>query len=244
MRDEDFEQIMAYHDQALDGEQSARVEQLLAEHIEAREFLAQMREGDSFLRNGLGEVLEQPVPQHLVDAARGTPVQPGRGKKILAFPERSFVSRWAYATAASVALAVVAGTYMLADQPGGAQSDMLARAVSQGLEVTASGDIYRASEQRVQVMPMATFATADAGVCRQYAAQYQGEQSVGLACREQEAQWQIRARQTLESGSQPGMYAPASGAEGRIAREIEAVGGGQPMSVTKEETLMSNGWQR
>lgn len=244
MRDEDFEQIMAYHDGALDGEQSAKVEQLLAEHAEAREFLARMQESDDFLRHGLGQVLEQPVPQHLVDAARGKPAQPGRGKKILAFPERSFVNRWAYATAASVALAVVAGTYMLAGKPDVASSDLLARVVSEGLEVTASGDIYRASGQRVQVMPMATFATAEAGFCRQYAAQYRDEQSVGIACREQEAQWQIRAQQTLGSGSQPDSYAPAAGAESQIAGEIEALGAGQPLDITREETLMANGWQR
>lgn len=244
MRDQDCEQIMAYHDRQLDGEQSAKVEQLLAGDSEAREFLAQLQESDSFLRTGLGEVLEQPVPQHLVDAALGNPAEPGRESKVLAFPARSFVSRWAYATAASVTLAVIAGTYMLAGQPDVAQSDLLARVVSEGLEVTATGDIYRASGPQVQVMPMATFATADAGVCRQYAAQYQGEQSVGLACRQQESQWQIRAQQTLASGSQPGLYVPASGSEDQIGDEIEAVGGGQPLDITKEATLMSNGWQR
>ncbi|TQE99583.1 MAG: hypothetical protein FKY71_07115 [Spiribacter salinus] len=243
MREQDFEQIMAYHDRALDGEQAAKVEQLLAGNTEAREFLARMREGDDFLRNGLGEVLEQPVPQRLVDTARGNPGA-GRGKKVLAFPERSFVGRWAYATAASVALAVIAGTYMLADPSDVAHSDLLARVVSEGLEVTASGDIYRASGQPVQVMPMATFATADAGICRQYAARHQGEQSVGLACRQQESQWQIRAQQTLAADSQPQSYAPASGSEGQIADEIEALGGGRPLGIAKEETLMSNGWQR
>jgi len=244
MKEKDFEQIMAYHDGALDGEQSARVEQLLAEHLEAREFLAQMQEGDEFLRKGLGEVLEQPVPQHLVDAARGKPARPDRGRKVFAFPRRFFVSPWAYATAASVTLAVIAGTFMLAGQPDVAQSDLLAGVVSDGLEVTASGDIYRTPEQQVQVMPMATFATAKAGICRQYAVQYQGEQSVGLACRQQGPQWQIRAQQTLAADSQPRLYAPAAGSEDQIADEIEALGGGQPLGMAQEETLMSNGWQR
>jgi len=244
MREQDCEQIMAYHDRQLDREQSAKVEQLLAVDIEAREFLAQLQESDDFLRTGLGEVLEQPVPQHLVDAARGNPAGPARGKKVLAFPARSFVSRWAYATAASVTLAVVAGTYMLAGQPDLAQSDRLARVVSEGLEVTASGDIYRAPGQQGQVMPMATFATADAGVCRQYAAQYQGEQNVGLACRQPDSRWQIRAQQTLAAGSQPRLYAPASGSEDQIGDQIKALGGGQPLGMAQEEILMSNGWQR
>lgn len=244
MRDQDFEQIMAYHDRELDGEQAAEMTQLLAEDDEARRFLAQLQESEDFLRKGLGEVLDQPVPQHLVDTVRGKPGESGRENRVLAFPERSPFSRWAYATAASVAIAVVAGTYMLAGPPDVAQSDLLARAVSEGLEVTASGDIYRAPADQVQVMPMATFATAGAGFCRQYAAQYQGEQSVGLACRQPDSQWQIRTQQALAAESQPRLYVPASGSEGRIADEIKMLGGGQPLGMAQEETLMADGWQR
>lgn len=244
MRDEDFEQIMAYHDKELDQEQSARVEKMLLENSEAREFIAQLQHSDEFLRDGLGDVLEQPVPQRLTDAARGKSAESPAGKKILAFPRRRPFSHWAYATAASVALAVLAGTYMLAGNPGPAQTDVLAKAVNEGLEATTSGDIYRVSDKPVQVMPMATFATRTAGICRQYAAQFEGEQSVGLACRQQGSQWQIRVQQTVSPGGQPQLYAPASGGEGQIAGEIEALGGGNPLGIEEEQTLISNEWQQ
>lgn len=244
MKDVDFEQIMAYHDQELDPEQAAEVEKVLSENNEAREFLAQLQQSDDFLRDGLGDVLRQPVPQRLIDAAHGKSAESRKGAKILGFPQSRSVSRWAYATAASVALAVLAGTYMVTSKPDGESSDMLAKALNEALEVTASGDIYRASNTTVQIMPIATFATTKAGLCRQYAAQWQDEQSVGLACRQQNSQWHIRTQQTLASGSKSQLYAPASGGEGRIAAEIEAIGGGQPLGIGQEEALISNGWQQ
>lgn len=243
MRDRSYELIMAYHDKELNQEQSVEVEQILSDSTEAREFLSQLQQSDEFIRNGLGDILRQPVPKQLLEAACGKSAESRTESKALMFLKGRSVRRWAYATAASVTLAVLAGTYMLAGKPDLAQSELIARALNEALEVTTSGDIYRVSDKQVQVMPIATFETTKAGVCRQFAVQFQGQQRVGLACRQQNSQWQIRAQQTLASGSQSDLYAPASGAEeGPIADELEALGGGQPLDVGEEQTLISGGW--
>lgn len=240
MNDQDFEWVMAYHDGELDPGQVAKVEQLLAECEEARMFLDQLKQSDNFLRGGLDKVLEQPVPKQLVDSARGESRQRA---KVLGFPRWRSISPWAYATAASVSLLVAAGTYMLSDQPGSALSDRLAQALNESLETTVSGEVYRAPDQSLQVMPMATFRTDTVGVCRQYAAQVQGKQSVGLACRQQAAQWHVRVQQDLPSGGPSQAYSPASGGEGVIADEIESIGGGPPIDREREQALIKNGWR-
>lgn len=245
MRDEDLQQIMAYHDGELTPEQVAKVEQVLAESEEAKRFLAQLQRSDQFLRGGLDEVLDQPVPQHLIDAARGEPGKPRERAPVLAFPRWRWASRWAYATAASVTLLAVAGTYILSGQSGGEDSRRLARALNQGLETTASGEIFRADDPAVQVMPTATFRTTEAGVCRQYVVKVDGSQSVGLACRQEPSQWQVQVQQTVSSGDQSQAYAPASGGDDEVlAAAIDALGGGQPLNSEQEMTLISNNWKQ
>ena len=254
MKDQDFEKVMAYFDQELNPGERAEVEKMLAEDAEARAFLAQLRESDQFIAGGLNSVLDEPVPQSLVDAARGQPsaanesmaddISPA-GKptdsKVVGFPKKPMFSRWAWATAASVSLLVAASAFMIST--GGSQTDALANALSKGLEQAASGEIYGQSANGIQVMPVATFRTADAGVCRQFAAQVQDQQTVGLACRSGEGQWQIRTQQTLPGDSSVQTYTPAGGGSGPVAEKLQELNAGQPLTADVERELISNQWQ-
>ncbi|WP_150910674.1 anti-sigma factor [Marinobacter halotolerans] len=248
MNDREFEKIMAYFDEELEPEQQADVEKLLAEDAEAREFLAQLRESDQFVQGGLNSILDEPVPQHLIDAARGAPSaanepaspEPRSTRKVVDFPKKPVFSRWAYATAASVTLLVAASAFIIS--PGDAPSG-LAQALNESLEQTASGEVYSQPEGAVQVMPVATFKTAEAGVCRQFAAKMQDQQTVGLACRSGEGEWQIRASETLADSDNAQAYIPASGNGGVIAEALQSLDGGEPLSSEQEQALMSDRWQ-
>jgi len=254
MKDQDFEKVMAYFDQELDPGQRADVEKLLEADAEARSFLAKLRESDQFIAGGLNTVLDEPVPQHLIDAARGQPSAANEPMSedvssggqatdsiVVEFPKKPAFSRWAYATAASVTLLVAAGAFLMS--PGGSPTGALATAVSNGLEKTASGQVYHLPDEAVQVMPVATFRTAVAGVCRQFAAQVQDQQTVGLACRSGEGQWQIQTRQTLDGNGAGQTYAPASGGSGPVADKLRELNGGQPLSADEEQALISDQWQ-
>lgn len=238
MNDHDFEKIMAYFDQELDPDQVAEVEQILANDAEARDFLAQLRESDQFVSGGLDSVLDEPVPQRLIDAARG---KSGETAQVVEFPKKPAFSRWAYATAASVALLVAASAFVLS--PGDSRTDALAQALDAGLETTASGHIYDQADDNVQVMPVATFRTAEAGLCRQFAAQIQGQQTVGLACRAGEERWEVHARKTLAPDQTGQTYAPASGGSGPVAEKLRELNGGEPLTVDQENRLISENWQ-
>ena len=254
MKDQDFEKVMAYVDDELDAEQMAEVEAMLAEDAEARSFLAQLRESDQFVADGLNRVIEEPIPQRLINAAReqssdidkpvadhrssaGTP----KDSKVVEFPRRRLSRRWAWATAASVSFLVAGSAFMLL--PGNSQSGALASALNTGLEQTASGEIYRQTEAGIQIMPVATFKTAKAGLCRQFAAQIQERQTVGLACRAGEGQWEVRAQQTLPGAESEETYSPASGGSGTVAEELQELNGGRPLSEKEERALISDHWQ-
>lgn len=255
MKDQDYEKVMAYFDQELDPEQQAEVDKMLAEDAEARTFLAQLRESDQFIAGGLSSVLDEPVPQRLIDAARGQSSAANEpmaddtsaaGKppdtKVVQFVKKPMFGRWTWATAASVLLLVAAGAFMTL--PGGSQTDALAIALNNGLEQTASGEIYGQPENGIQVMPVATFRTAEANVCRQFAAQMQDQQTVGLACRSGEGQWQVRTQQTLPGGKTTGQtYTPASGGSGPVAEKLQELNAGQPLDADEERALISGQWQ-
>mgnify|MGYP005844977967 FL=1 len=254
MNDQDFERVMAYFDQELEPGQQAEVEKLLAEDVEARSFLAQLRESDDFIAGGLDSVLHEPVPQRLIDAARGRssaanePMGEIAGlapkyddSKVVEFPKKPLFSRWAWATAASITLLVAASAFIMS--PGGSPTGALATALSKGLEQTLSGQVYEQVDGAIQVMPVATFRTAEAGVCRQFAAQIDDQQTVGLACRSGDGQWQIRSQQTLVGGETGKTYAPASGTIGSVGEKLRELESGQPLSADEELELIVDQWQ-
>ncbi|TGN40410.1 anti-sigma factor [Marinobacter confluentis] len=249
MNDHDFEKIMAYADQELEPDQVADVEKLLAEDTEARDFLARLRESDQLISGGLDSILDEPVPQRLIDAARGQSAESssesdtgsGQSARVVEFPKKPAFSRWAYATAASVTLLVAAGAFILS--PGDSRQGTLAEALNEALEQTPSGSIHGQPDDTVQVMPVATFQTAEAGICRQFAAQVQGQQTVGLACRSGQGQWQIRAEKILAEGENGQSYAPASGGSGPVADALSDLRGGEPLSAGQEQSLISDGWE-
>lgn len=256
MKDQDYEKIMAYFDQELAPDQQAEIEKMLAEDVDARTFLAQLREADDFIAGGLNSVLDEPVPQRLIDAAGGgqsTAVNEpapddtssagnASASRVVEFPKKPMLSRWFWATAASVTLLVAASAFIMS--PGGSPTDALATALNQALELTPSGQVYRQTEEGIQVLPVATFRTTEAGVCRQFAAQAQGQQTVGLACRMSDGQWQIRTRRVLTGDDEAGQtYAPASGGSGAVAEKLRELNGGQPLDAEEEQALISDQWQ-
>jgi len=73
LHDIDIEQLMAYADGVLDPAQQSRTEQLLRDDPEARDIVERFRRTRPLLAPGLDPLLDEPVPQHLVDAIRRHP---------------------------------------------------------------------------------------------------------------------------------------------------------------------------
>jgi len=86
--------LQAYADGQLGPERVPAFEQVLARDPSLAARVAQIRAQNNWLRAGLDAVMDEPLPQHLIDAARPPAA-------------RSRVPRWFGAAAASVALLVI-----------------------------------------------------------------------------------------------------------------------------------------
>lgn len=244
MIDKDFEQIMAYHDKELGPKASKTVEQLLLDSEQARDFLKSLQKSDNYLQQGLVDILDQPLPEPLVNSIREG--QPGRKQEstVIAFPKWRSINRWTYATAASISLVVLAGTLVISNSITDISRNPFYIALNEALETTLSGDEYRDPSDQIIIAPIATINTIKAGVCRQYAGQFEGKQRVGLACREASYQWSIHTEQQIATSETTPSYVPASGDSNGISDAIKALGGNKPLNHEQEQTLILDEWNQ
>ncbi len=215
--------LMAYADGALSGEEAGRVEALLERDAKARERVRLYRETAALARAAFNDVLEEPVPERLVEAARGR----GRGR-IVAFPEER-VRRWALPLAAGIALVIGIGFGSHLSSVQGPSR------LAEVLEKVPSG------RERDGVVPLATYRRADGGWCRQFERREAETRTSGIACRQGDGDWRIVAlvpEPTFESGD---LYAPAGGPED-LAGELVARLALEPVSEAAEARLVARRW--
>ncbi len=226
MNDAEFELIMAYADGETGPEDTARADALVADNAEARLVLARLRASDKKFRTGLDSVLDEPVPERLIRAA--TAQAPERGR-LLRFPQKRRIgpSHWAMAASLVLALGVVmfwAGT----PEPG---TDTMRAFVYQTLEQTPSGERRADPERGWQVMPLASYETADGRLCREYAGRVGEDTLSGLACRTGDGQWQTLVSEAQAAAAH---FQPASGPAGAVSAELESLQVGEPLTAQEE----------
>ncbi|WP_347330366.1 hypothetical protein [Marinimicrobium locisalis] len=230
MNDADFELIMVYADGEAGPEETARAEALLAAQPQAREALARLRAVDGQVKASLNAVLDEPVPQRLSRAA-SSPKRSG-GSRVLRFPMNSAPSHWAMA--ASLVLAL--GAVFLWTAGSGPNTEAMQTFVYQTLEQTPSGEGRKHPNKGWQVMPLASYQTADGRLCREYAGRTGDDTLSGLACRSTDGQWQ-----TLVSRTQPPVqgYQPASGPSQKVEAVLQGLEAGEPLSAEEEAALLA-----
>lgn len=226
MNDTDFELIMAYADGETGPEDTARAEALLASNEQARAALAQLRAVDERLKTSLGGVLDEPVPERLTRAALA---EDSARSSLLRFPKRRRVAPTQWALAASVVLALGAALFW-AGTPN-PETEAMQSFVYQTLEQTPSGDRRTDPERGWQVMPMASYETADGRLCREYAGRTGKNTLSGLACRTQDNQWQTLVSETQAPADG---YQPASATAGAVAAVLEGLQAGEPLTTEEE----------
>jgi hypothetical protein len=242
------EVLMAYLDGELDQDKQAAVEALLATDPEAAAQLRRFAENDALLREELAAVVEMPVPQHLVDGVRnyqptGKIVpQPGlrqQGWRGLIWPK--------LALAASIALliGVFAGGELFRQSavipPIAADSNFQNTLESQPM----SGVTYTGAGETV--MPIGTFLTDAGQVCREYERQLREQRLFGIACRDDQGQWQplVEIDRTLlaTTPTAGADYAPAAGLADPLSAALALLGAGKALTPAEEEQLIARGWR-
>ena len=109
------EMLMAYVDGELDGENRAAVERAMAADTEVAARIATHRALRGKLRAAYGPILEEPVPEQLIDAVRTSTVDPAPAKVI---PLRAFrapaAPRWSVREWSALAASLIVGALVSA----------------------------------------------------------------------------------------------------------------------------------
>lgn len=247
MKTQDIEQLMAYADGELDAQTANQVERQLQYDPEGQAIVERFRQTRSQLAPGLDALLDEPVPQRLIDAIRrhpGPAATAAAPAPVPAEARRAANDLWYWpslATAASVALVVG----LLGGQWLSGSTATSADAVAQALQTVPSGQVVRVGE--TQVMPMASFRSDEGLVCREFEQTAGGRAVHGIACRDGQ-QWVTRL--LLDHGpaqfikAPPPAFATASGEADAMGAMVESLRLGQAFTPEQEVQALQRGWAR
>ncbi len=242
------EVLMAYVDGELDAEQKSSVEALIARDPEARAMVNRFRHSADQLRKGFDDILDLPVPPHLIDTIRNHKPDPSI-VPLTRLQGKTGLFRWpSLALAASVALfvGILAGVALLGG-PAIEAPTVLANLLQETLELQPSGTSQVSDDALEAITPISTFHTTDGRVCREFQRQSHGRKTVGIACRDTDGQWValVEIDHALLAAD-PGVeleYMPASGSADPLAAALSALRAGPVLTTAEEQRLRSQGWQ-
>jgi hypothetical protein len=224
------ETVMAYADGELDAATRAALEAALPRDAHLAQRVARQQALRVRLKAAFDPIIDEPVPERLLAAARG------------AVPARWSWPQWA-ALAASLVLGVVLSPW-LGRLPGGAPlvthagalqaGGALARALSEQLAATQSA----AAPVQIGV----SFRARSGAFCRSFVLRDKSALA-GLACREHDA-WQLQVLAAAVS-PQGAPYQPAaSSLPPAVAGAVEELIEGEALDARGEAAARAQGWSR
>jgi anti-sigma factor RsiW len=242
------EMLMAYADGELDEETRRAIETAMEEDPELAKRIERHRNLRAKLGAAFGGVLNEPVPDRLIDAAKAAPAhgvvvdlpaasaakQTGAARRRWALPE------WT-AIAASVLLGVVVGRTALQTP----ESDLVA--MSDG-QLVAAGSLADALSNQLSGAPSnpitiaATFRSKGGAYCRAFTAS-SPEAVAGVACRRAD-QWQVHTL-TRGGGKTAGDAYRMAGSElpWMVLQTVESMRVGDALDAQQESAAREHGWR-
>jgi hypothetical protein len=241
----DDETLMAYADGELDAAARAAVEAAIAADAALAQRVARHRELRGRLHAAYEPVLNEPLPERLLESARGL----GRAGNVVPLRSRP-APRWSWpqwgAIAASLAVGVLSGALLL--RPGSGSGPIVTR----NGQMLASGVLSSAlSNQLASTQPPdapvhigVSFRTGDGTYCRTFALR-ERQALAGLACHER-GSWQLQVLARSEAGGNAGgAYRPAASAlPPAVARTLETMIAGEPLDAGAEAAARTRNWSR
>lgn len=234
------ELLMAFADGQLDAADAARVEAAIAADGALAEKVARLRQTRAAVHDAFAPVLDAPVPDRLIAAARG---QTGAS--------RFFAQGWARAGAASAALAAsfAIGVFAAPSLQKALPASPSIPVIADARGLTADGALARAlntqpSGETVSGVRIAmTTASADGGYCRAFVTTAAGSPLEGVACTEN-ADWRIIAMSEAPdpTPARDG-YATASGRlSAATLSALDAKRVGDPLGQDEERAVIAHGF--
>jgi hypothetical protein len=242
--------LMAYADGELDAETRRQIEAAMADDRSIAERVAQHQSLRADLGAAFAPVLDEPIPQRLLDATKSSPT--GRADTVVdlaaaraARMRKTEPRRWSWpewtAIAASLLIGVLAGRTALQSQ-----SSTLLASTNDG--VVATGALAKAlSDQASGPSDSAigiglSFRAKNGEYCRTFTAQ-SGTTTAGFACREQDA-WRVRALTESAGAARGGEYKMASTSlPPSILQAVDDAKAGDALDAAEETAARERGWR-
>jgi hypothetical protein len=243
------ETLMAYVDGELEEEKRAAVAQAVATDPEVARRVAEQRLLRASLQAAFSAVLEEPVPEHLVRAARsapaGTPVADLASKRAARARLRRVLPQWG-AIAASLIVGVFVGERFLGGGGEGVLVTQSGQLIAHGALAHALTDQLASSRTaNASVQIGVSFRAHSGEYCRTFSLRPDpGSDSAlaGLACHSR-SDWRV----DLLSRSAPdetGAYRQAGTAfPSAVSQALDAAIAGEPLDANGERAARARGWR-
>lgn len=244
------ETLMAYADGELDAPTRASVEEAMQSDPEIGKRIARHRALREAMQGGFSAVLQEPIPNRLIEAARGRAAAPKSAvvdlssaraarERISAGPRRWQPAAMAASLVLGLGLGFLAwhGPRALI-RPGDGGGLVASAALAEALSTQLSDD---RSPDRVAMIGL-SFRDKSGDYCRTFSLTG-AEASSGLACREG-ADWKIEAlAQSPRAAASPGNYRTAASADSPVIRAaIESAIEGEALDHAGEIAARQAGW--
>ena len=243
----DDETLMAYADGELDAKLRAEISTAIDNDPALARRVEQQRAMRARVAGAFAKVLDEPLPERLMHAARGkaTPASADRGK-VLQFPARTSrppAAPWRAREWVAMAASLVLGVLLSWRIFSPADSQVL---VASGDALVARGalagalDSQLASEQQGKeaVLIGLTFKARDGNFCRSFTMSV--TRTAGLACRVG-GDWQVTATDTVSASGQ--MQQAGSALPPAILGAVEARIDGVALDAEAERGAQRGGWK-
>ena len=250
------EKLMAYADGELDAVERAQVEAA----IDADPSLARRVEKHRALRSKVSSayasVLDEPVPERLLNAVRGAPAAPrddrvvDTGRAPVARSRDRMATRaasWSWpqwlAIAASVAVGVVVGRGVLTSPRPSIGTESGKLVAQAALDDALTNQLASEQSRSAPVQIGVSFRAKGGELCRTFSIR-QADTLSGVACREASS-WSVRVLARAEGAqTQPGNYQQAgSGMPAAVRAAVEAQIADEPLDAAAEMAAQKNGWK-
>jgi hypothetical protein len=237
------EMLMAYLDNELPHDERARVDAALIADAEVRARLERQTRVHAMLDKAFGPVVNERVPEHLVQLALDAPVswrwRLTRGlSALLGGGETRGVPRFAPAMAL-VVVALGAGFFLARLMPAtDAAGPLAARgSLAQALETQlASDDVLNGP--RVGV----TFRSKDGAVCRTFDMNASQDNHAGVACRDADG-WAIATLAAAEARTGTPYETASAGMPSAVRDAVAQMIGGAAFDAEAERRARDAGWR-
>jgi hypothetical protein len=244
--------LMAYADGELDLRTRAQVEDAMAADPQIARRVAAHQELRKALRSGFDSVLDEPIPDRLIAAARATsrvrsenrvvvPLRPRR-RRVVALPN------WAWphlgAIAASFVLGALVWHFGTDWYSSGPLTERDGKLLAAGtLDKALSNQLASAQPAEAPVQIGVSFRSKGGNYCRTFQLR-EHTNLAGLACRDQD-QWRLEA--LAQSEASPGAHSdlrPAGSAlPPSIAQAVDQAIDGEPLDAKAEDRARTNQWR-